>query len=73
MAGHDIDYAAITGALHLVGGADRPVVPVNVLADFGGGTLYLLVGVLAALQSRAPAPDVARSSTPPWSTARPPS
>ena len=53
MAGHDIDYAAVTGALHLVGGADRPVVPVNVLADFGGGTLYLLLGVLAALQARA--------------------
>jgi alpha-methylacyl-CoA racemase len=52
-AGHDITYAALTGALHLVGGADKPVVPVNVLADFGGGALYLLVGVLAALQSRA--------------------
>ena len=51
-AGHDITYAAITGALHLVGGPDRPRVPVNVLADFGGGTLYLLVGVLAALQAR---------------------
>ncbi len=51
-AGHDITYAAITGALHLVGGPDRPRPPVNVLADFGGGTLYLLVGLLAALQAR---------------------
>jgi alpha-methylacyl-CoA racemase len=51
-AGHDITYAAITGALHLVGGAERPRQPVNVLADFGGGALYLLVGVLAALHAR---------------------
>lgn len=51
-AGHDITYAAVTGALHLVGGPDRPVPPVNVLADFGGGALYLVVGILAALQSR---------------------
>ncbi len=51
-AGHDITYAAITGALHLVGTREQPVVPVNVLADFGGGTLYLLVGLLAALHAR---------------------
>lgn len=51
-AGHDINYAAITGALHLVGTAERPVAPVNVLADFGGGSLFLVVGLLAALQSR---------------------
>ena len=51
-AGHDITYAAITGALHLVGPAERPVVPANLLADFGGGTMYLLVGVLSALHAR---------------------
>ncbi len=51
-AGHDITYAAITGALHLTGPAERPIAPVNVLADFGGGTLYLVVGILAALHSR---------------------
>ncbi|MEO7070964.1 MAG: CaiB/BaiF CoA-transferase family protein [Nostocoides sp.] len=51
-AGHDITYAAITGALHLTGTAERPIAPVNVLADFGGGTLYLLVGILAALHAR---------------------
>ena len=51
-AGHDITYAAITGALHLVGTAERPMSPVNVLADFGGGALYLMVGILAALHSR---------------------
>ena len=51
-AGHDITYAAITGALHLVGEAERPIPPANVLADFGGGTLYLLVGLLSALHAR---------------------
>ena len=51
-AGHDITYAAVTGALHLTGPAERPIPPVNVLADFGGGTLYLLVGILAAVHAR---------------------
>ncbi len=51
-AGHDIAYAAVTGALHLVGPPSHPTIPVNVLADMGGGTLFLLVGVLAALQAR---------------------
>jgi len=51
-AGHDITYAALTGALHLVGPPERPVVPANLLADFGGGGLYLLVGVLSALLAR---------------------
>lgn len=51
-AGHDITYAAVTGALHLVGERERPVPPVNVLADFGGGSLYLVMGVLAALHAR---------------------
>ena len=52
MAGHDIMYAAVSGALHLCGTAEKPIVPVNVLADFGGGTLYLVTGVLAALLAR---------------------
>lgn len=51
-AGHDITYAAITGALHVCGTAEKPVPPVNVLADFGGGSLYLVAGVLAALLAR---------------------
>jgi alpha-methylacyl-CoA racemase len=49
-AGHDINYIALTGALHSVqrdGG--RPVPPLNLVGDFGGGALYLAVGVLAAL------------------------
>jgi alpha-methylacyl-CoA racemase len=52
-AGHDITYAALSGALHACGTADKPIPPVNVLADFGGGSLYLVAGVLAALVCRA--------------------
>ena len=49
-AGHDIGYIAITGALGAIGRADGPPqVPVNLVGDFGGGALYLVVGVLAAL------------------------
>lgn len=49
-AGHDIDYLALSGALHAIGRAGGPPqVPVNLLGDFGGGALYLVVGVLAAL------------------------
>jgi alpha-methylacyl-CoA racemase len=49
-AGHDINYIALTGALHAIGEAGRaPVPPLNLLGDFGGGALYLVVGVLAAL------------------------
>jgi alpha-methylacyl-CoA racemase len=52
-AGHDIDYIAISGALSLVGRADeRPVPPVNLLGDFGGGGMLLALGVLAALLER---------------------
>lgn len=48
-AGHDINYIAITGALHAIGGADAPVPPMNLLGDFGGGSMYLVMGMLAAL------------------------
>ena len=49
-AGHDIDYIALAGALHAIGETGRgPVPPLNLLGDFGGGALYLVVGVLAAL------------------------
>jgi alpha-methylacyl-CoA racemase len=51
-AGHDIAYIAITGALHGIGRAGGPPqVPVNLLGDFGGGAMYLVVGVLAALRA----------------------
>jgi alpha-methylacyl-CoA racemase len=47
--GHDINYVALSGALHALGPADRPAVPLNLLGDFGGGALYLAFGILAAL------------------------
>ncbi|MPT49012.1 MAG: CoA transferase [Sphingobium sp.] len=50
MAGHDINYIAITGALHAIGTTERPVPPLNLVGDFGGGALYLAFGVLAALR-----------------------
>lgn len=48
-AGHDINYISITGALAAIGGRDKPVPPLNLVGDFGGGALYVVVGVLAAL------------------------
>ncbi len=49
-AGHDLNYVATTGALHGLGqDRDRPHFPGNLLGDFGGGSTYLVVGVLAAL------------------------
>jgi alpha-methylacyl-CoA racemase len=53
-AGHDIDYIALSGALHAIGRAgDRPAPPLNLVGDFGGGALYLAVGVLSALLERS--------------------
>jgi len=49
-AGHDISYLALTGALHAMGRADEdPAIPLNLVGDFGGGSLYLVVGVLAGV------------------------
>lgn len=49
-AGHDIGYLALTGALHGIGRADeRPVPPMNLLGDFGGGGMMLALGIVAAL------------------------
>lgn len=48
-AGHDINYLAITGLLHAIGPAERPVPPLNLGADYGGGSMFLVVGMLAAL------------------------
>lgn len=49
-AGHDINYIAITGALHAIGTrAGGPVPPLNLIGDYGGGSLYLVVGILAAV------------------------
>ncbi|MFG2496296.1 CaiB/BaiF CoA transferase family protein [Streptomyces caniferus] len=52
-AGHDINYTALSGALSAIGRpGSGPVVPLNLLADFGGGGMLLAVGILAALQAR---------------------
>ena len=48
-AGHDIDYLAITGLLHGIGPKERPVVPVNYVADFAGGGMMLAFAMTAAL------------------------
>jgi alpha-methylacyl-CoA racemase len=48
-AGHDINYIALSGALHAIGGGDQPIPPLNLVGDFGGGALYLAFGMLAAL------------------------
>ena len=53
-AGHDINYIALTGALHAIGRrASAPVPPLNLVGDFGGGGMLLAFGVLAALLERA--------------------
>jgi alpha-methylacyl-CoA racemase len=49
-AGHDINYIALSGALHAIGRAgDAPVAPLNLLGDFGGGGMLLAFGLMAAL------------------------
>lgn len=53
-AGHDINYIGLSGALEPIGRAgERPVPPLNLLGDFGGGGLLLAMGVLAALVERS--------------------
>jgi alpha-methylacyl-CoA racemase len=52
-AGHDINYLSLTGFLHAIGRrAEPPVPPLNLVGDFGGGSMFLLVGVLAAIIER---------------------
>ena len=52
-AGHDLNYIALAGVLHAIGPAGgKPVPPLNLVADYGGGALYLAFGVLAALFER---------------------
>ena len=53
-AGHDINYIALTGALHAIGRSDQaPVAPLNLVGDFGGGGMMLAFGVVCALVERA--------------------
>ena len=50
VAGHDINYISLSGALHAIGRAgERPVPPLNLVGDFGGGGMFLAFGVLAAV------------------------
>ncbi|EOM75271.1 CoA transferase [Rhodococcus rhodnii] len=52
-AGHDINYISLTGILHAIGrNGERPVPPLNMVGDFGGGSMFLVTGVLAALVER---------------------
>ena len=49
-AGHDINYISLTGALHAIGRAgEKPVPPLNLVGDYGGGGMFLVMGMLAAL------------------------
>jgi len=49
-AGHDLDYIAVAGALHAIGRAgERPVPPLNLVGDYGGGALYLALGICAGI------------------------
>ncbi|MCW1384873.1 CoA transferase [Novosphingobium sp. KCTC 2891] len=48
-AGHDINYLSLTGVLHAIGTAERPVPPLNLAADYGGGTMFLIMGILSAV------------------------
>ena len=50
-AGHDMNYIAITGALHAIGTKDKPIPPLNLVGDFGGGALYLAFGLMAGVIS----------------------
>ena len=52
-AGHDINYIALTGALHAIGTAETPVVPLNLVGDFGGGGMMLAFGMVSALLNAA--------------------
>ncbi len=52
-AGHDINYLSQTGALSAIGFRDRPpVAPLNLVADFGGGSMFVLLGIVSALYER---------------------
>jgi alpha-methylacyl-CoA racemase len=51
-AGHDINYLSVTGALEAIGSPDHPAPPLNLVGDYAGGSLQLVIGVLAALVRR---------------------
>ncbi len=48
-AGHDINFTALSGALHAIGTVERPVIPLNLVADLGGGGMFLAFGIVCGL------------------------
>jgi alpha-methylacyl-CoA racemase len=52
VAGHDINYISIAGALGSIGTRDKPIPPLNLVGDYAGGSLFLVMGMLAALNER---------------------
>jgi len=48
-AGHDINYVSLSGALHAIGTEDKPIPPLNLVADYGGGAMFLMAGLLAGI------------------------
>ena len=48
-AGHDINYISLTGVLHAIGTKERPVPPLNVIGDMGGGAMFLILGLLSGI------------------------
>lgn len=52
LPGHDINYIAAAGVLDLIGEqGSKPVIPLNIIGDYGGGSLFAVIGILAALQA----------------------
>ncbi|MEC9153890.1 MAG: CaiB/BaiF CoA-transferase family protein [Pseudomonadota bacterium] len=49
VAGHDINYISLSGVLHAIGTRERPVPPLNVIGDMGGGAMFLAMGLLAGM------------------------
>ncbi|WP_067683465.1 CaiB/BaiF CoA transferase family protein [Nocardia miyunensis] len=51
-AGHDLNYLAVSGVLSTIGPAGEPAIPLNLLGDYGGGSMFLVAGILAGLYER---------------------
>lgn len=51
VAGHDLNYIALTGSLAAIGERERPIPPLNLIGDYAGGSMFLVMGVLAALHA----------------------
>lgn len=48
-AGHDINYIALSGVLNAIGPKENPVIPLNLVGDYGGGGAFMIIGILSAL------------------------